>query len=63
MPDYIATKIFNGLKPKTFNSLSNHFHLGLSVPDDAEKVPSDEMASHWHVLLSLKQPKNQSERR
>lgn len=57
MPDYVDTKIFAGLKPETFNALSSHFHLGIYAPEDVDKTPSDDLATHWHALLNLNKPK------
>jgi len=52
MANFFATTIFNEISPANFNALSNHFHLGLSLPDDVKKVPGQEVNIRWMEMLN-----------
>ncbi len=52
MANFFAATIFNSLSPARFNALSEHFHLGFSVPEDAAKVPGDQIDLQWRAMLN-----------
>jgi hypothetical protein len=51
MADYVASKIFNGLKPDHFDGLMNEYGIDLTVPEGATKTPGEILAQEWHSLL------------
>lgn len=52
MPNFFATTIFNQLSPSNFIALSNRFHLGFALPEDAVKVPGDDINTAWTSMLN-----------